>query len=123
MFFDLGKALGFSKHLTAEELHKLVIQKKTTYEEIRRMEPIKFMDLEATMRMLYDHGNMKFDSSSQSLEVLHTTNASMREPKRLPVASKAKRNEKVTATVGVKRNKRPESLVAKQPPQAEKPEK
>ena len=60
---ELGKHLGFSKHLTAEELHKLVIQKKATYEEIRRMEPNKFMDLEATMRMLYDHGNMKFDSS------------------------------------------------------------
>lgn len=90
----IGKVLGFSKHLTAEELHKLVIQKKTTYEEIRRMDPNKFMDLEATMRMLYDHGNMKFDAS---VEVIHTTNASMREPKRAPVNTKGKRADKINA--------------------------
>ena len=82
--------------MTAEELHKLVIQKKTTYDEIRRMDPTKFMDLEATMRMLYDHGNMKFDSS---IEVVHTTNASMREPKRASGAAKGKRPEKsITST-------------------------
>ena len=46
------------------------------------MDPIKFLDLEATMRMLYDHGNMKFEINSQELEVIPTTNASMREPKR-----------------------------------------
>ena len=115
--------LGMQKNPTADELYRMILARKVTYEEIRRLDQSKFADLEMTMRMLYDHGNMKFDSSSQSLEVLHTTNASMREPKRLPVASKAKRNERVTATVGVKRNKRPESLVLKQPPQAEKPEK
>lgn len=46
------------------------------------MDPIKFMDLEVTMRMLYDHGNMKFEVNSQPLEVINSTNASMREPKR-----------------------------------------
>ena len=27
-----------------------------TYEQIRRIDPIRFHDLESTMRMLYDHG-------------------------------------------------------------------
>ena len=63
--FDIftAKILGQAKHTTAEELHKLVLLHKTTYEEIRKIDPIKFMDLEATMRMLYDHGNMTFDDS------------------------------------------------------------
>ena len=38
--------------------------KRTTYEEIRRIDPSKFMDLEATMRMLYDHGDMTFEDST-----------------------------------------------------------
>lgn len=54
--------------------------KKTTYEEIRRIDPIKFMDLEATMRMLYDHGDMTFEDS-QTINSISPTNASMREPK------------------------------------------
>mmetsp|Transcript_29638 Transcript_29638/g.39412 ORF Transcript_29638/g.39412 Transcript_29638/m.39412 type:complete len:155 (-) Transcript_29638:2004-2468(-) len=94
------------------------------YEDIRRMDPVKFMDLEATMRMLYDHGNMKFDSSSHSLEVIHTTNASMREPKRLPAATKGKRAEKAAVSqVSAKRKARPESLPTKQPQQSDKPTK
>ena len=32
---DTAKVLGHTKHTTAEELHKLVLMKKTTYEEIR----------------------------------------------------------------------------------------
>mgnify|MGYP001626698256 CR=1 FL=1 len=47
---------------------------------------MKFMDLESTMRMLYDHGNMKFDSSlnnsQDAISVISAVNASMREPKR-----------------------------------------
>ena len=58
-----AKILGHTKHTTAEELYKLVLMKKTTYEEIRRIDPVKFMDLEATMRMLYDHGDMTFEDS------------------------------------------------------------
>ena len=49
--------------MTAEELHKLVLLRKITYEEIRRIDPVKFVDLETTMRMLYDHGDMQFDDS------------------------------------------------------------
>ena len=72
--FDIAKVLGHSKHTTAEELYKLVLMKRTTYEEIRRIDPSKFMDLEATMRMLYDHGDMTFEdsaslSNSQALAV------------------------------------------------------
>ena len=74
-----AKILGHTKHTTAEELHKLVLLRKTTYEEIRKIDPIKFMDLESTMRMLYDHGNMTFDDS-QPVNTICPTNASMREP-------------------------------------------
>ena len=80
------------------------------------MDPGKFMDLEATMRMLYDHGNMKFDNSA---DMIHTTNASMREPKRSSAASKGKKVDKpvVAPTPAVpatgKRNRRPEPVTAK----------
>lgn len=90
-FHLLAKVLGHSKHTTAEELYKLVLMKKTTYEEIRRIDPNKFMDLEATMRMLYDHGDMIFEDSNISssqmppqttpMNSISPTNASMREPK------------------------------------------
>ena len=76
--------------MTAEELHKLVITKKTTYEEIRKIDPFKFVDLEATMRMLYDHGNMTFESSSTALTSICPTNASMREPKRVTAVKATK---------------------------------
>lgn len=46
------------KCVTADELHKLIMRRKITYEQIRRIEPARFHDLESTMRMLYDHGNM-----------------------------------------------------------------
>lgn len=31
---------------------------KVTYEEIRKIDPIRFNDLESTMRLLYDHGGL-----------------------------------------------------------------
>ena len=37
--------------------------KKTTYATIKRIDPIKFFDLESTMRMLYDHGAMHTTTS------------------------------------------------------------
>jgi hypothetical protein len=30
--------------------------KRVTYEQIRKIDPHRFHDLEVTMRMLYDHG-------------------------------------------------------------------
>ena len=82
LFLLIAKILGLQKHTTAEELHKLVLAKKIVYEDIRKIDPVKFVDLEATMRMLYDHGNMTFEGPPQSISSILPTNASMREPKR-----------------------------------------
>ena len=60
----IAKLLGVTKHTTAEELHQLVMAKKTTYMSIKRIDPIKFSDLESTMRMLYDHGKMQAEEAS-----------------------------------------------------------
>jgi len=65
----IAKVLGHTKHTTAEELYKLVLMRKTTYEDIRRIDPSKFMDLEVTMRMLYDHGDMTFEVYSSSAQL------------------------------------------------------
>ena len=48
--------LRTAKNPTAEDLHRLIMKEKVTYEEIRRIDPNRFHDLEDTMRMLYDHG-------------------------------------------------------------------
>jgi len=32
------------------------MRKKVTYEQIRKIDPFRFFDLEVTMKMLYDHG-------------------------------------------------------------------
>lgn len=78
-----------------------MLQKKTTYEEISRKDQGKFADLEATMRMLYDHGNMKFETSAFLGDVIHKNmNASMREPKKASVQSKTRRDSKVTEVLG-----------------------
>lgn len=34
------------------------MKRKITYEQIRRLDPPRFSDLESTMRMLYDHGTL-----------------------------------------------------------------
>ena len=52
------------KHVTAEELHSLVMAKKVTYAAIYKIDPVKFSDLESTMRMLYDHGDKLADNYS-----------------------------------------------------------
>ena len=60
------------------------------------MDPVKFIDLESTMRMLYDHGNMKFESApdSDAYAVVNSVNASMREPKRAHSSAKAANSDK-----------------------------
>ena len=110
-----AKILGLTKHTTAEELHKLVLMKKTTYEEIRKIDPVKFMDLESTMRMLYDHGNMTFDDS-QPMREISPTNASMREPQR---GAQGRGSKAVPEKQSLKRKGRTASLTVK-PPQPEK---
>ena len=54
--FEIGKLLGTAKNPTAEDLHKLIMRERVTYEQIRRIDANRFHDLEDTMRMLYDHG-------------------------------------------------------------------
>ena len=49
------------KHPTAEELYRMIIAKKISYEEIRKIDPNRFQDLELTMRMLYDHSQIGSD--------------------------------------------------------------
>ena len=133
---DTAKVLGHTKHTTAEELYKLVLMKKTTYEEIRRIDPSKFMDLEATMRMLYDHGDMTFEDNlsgshsqqtNQAMNSIAPTNASMREPKGASVIGGAGRGSSSRANAAsssneratLKRKTRPESLIVK-PPKSDK---
>lgn len=111
--FGSARILGQSKTTTAEELHRLIISKKTTYEEIRRIDPHKFADLEATMRMLFDHGNMTFDDRpAQPIADIPPPNASLREPAK-PGRS---RGDKIG-----KRKARPEPIqAAKEEPRPEK---
>ena len=57
------------KNITAEELHKLIMNKRVTYEQIRKIDASRFYDLESTMRMLFDHGNSYFNDQDNSSEV------------------------------------------------------
>ena len=96
-----------------------MITKKTTYEEVRKIDPNKFIDLESTMRMLYDHGNMTFEHSViPELDSIPPTNASMREPKRALVAGRGSRAAPAKPTT-LKRKTRPDQAALK-PPQPEK---
>lgn len=65
--FVLARVLGMFKNPTAEELYKMILAKKVTYEEIRRLDEKKFADLEMTMRMLYDHSSVGLDSKGSVL--------------------------------------------------------
>jgi hypothetical protein len=54
---QLLRLMGITKHLTADELHRIIMRKKITYDQIMRLDPQRFADLETTMHMLYDHGS------------------------------------------------------------------
>ena len=69
-----------SKNPSAEELHKLIMRKRVTYEQIRRIDPDKFSVLEPTMKMLYDHGPLLLTEGGDTEPIIPTTNASLREP-------------------------------------------
>jgi hypothetical protein len=75
-----AKLLNMTKNPSAEELHKLIMRKRVSYEQIRRIDPEKFHDLEQTMKMLYDHGPMHQPESGDSEPIIAATNASLREP-------------------------------------------
>ena len=60
--------------MTAEELHSLVMAKKVTYAAIYKIDPVKFSDLEPTMRMLYDHGDKPADNySSPTISIVSSS--------------------------------------------------
>ena len=102
-----------NKNPTAEELHKLIMRKKITYDQIRRIDQNRFSDLEATMRMLYDHGTINSSDGANFENQITHTNASLREPQR-PSGRKTT-VETVSNKVGSKRstNTRPDSQIAK----------
>jgi len=53
-----------TKNATADDLHRIIMRKRVTYEQIRRIDPNRFHDLEVTMKMLYDHGpDYNFESA------------------------------------------------------------
>ena len=113
-YLVLERTLQMNKNPTAEELHKLIMRKKITYEQIRRIDQNRFSDLEATMRMLYDHGNINSTEAANFENQITHTNASLKEPQR-PSGRKAA-VESGSSKVGQKRgtNTRPESSLAKQ---------
>lgn len=71
-----------------------------TYEDIRKVDPIKFSDLEITMRMLYDHGDMTF---AEKISTSTTVNASLREPKQSLSSAQAYKNKQATSAASLKR--------------------
>ena len=99
--------MGHSKHTTAEELHQLIMTKKTTYASIRKLDQAKFGDLESTMRMLYDHGSVPpSEDGGQSVDLgsVASCNAELSNNQ---AASKR--------SMPTKRKTRPDSLTVKPP--------
>ena len=45
--------------MSTDDLFNLVVKRRVTYEQIRQVDPHRFTDLEVTMKMLYDHADMK----------------------------------------------------------------
>ena len=93
--------------------------KKTTYANIRKIDPVKFFDLESTMRMLYDHGNL-FAGCEESYQTVSDVESVK---KTVPSGRKAKTKAKVaeataTAVIPTKRKTRPVgSLIVSTKPQ------
>lgn len=59
VFLCSGRLIGVTKNPSAEELHRFIMQRKVTYKDILKIDPARFDDLEQTMRMLYDHGELE----------------------------------------------------------------
>jgi hypothetical protein len=95
--------LAMQKNPTADELYSMILARKVTYEEIRRIDPVKFIDLEMTMRMLYDHSSIGGGEPSKVdlLPEVPATNASMRETVRQQ--SRGRKTSDNSAPVGQKR--------------------
>lgn len=99
------------KVCTADELHKLIMRRKLTYDQIRRLDPSRFSDLESTMRMLYDHGNMS------AAEEGDTVSEHFSEPEKseqiVPEIKSVKKPEVPSPLVGSKRARESTSIVKK----------
>jgi len=48
-----------TRNLSTDDLFNLVKKRKVGYEQIRAVDPHRFADLEFTMKMLYDHSDIK----------------------------------------------------------------
>jgi hypothetical protein len=48
-----------TRNLSTDDLFGLVKKRRVTYEQIRSVDPHRFQDLEFTMKMLYDHADIK----------------------------------------------------------------
>ena len=58
--FFIAKLLQMStRNLSTDDLFNLVKKRKVGYEQIRAVDPHRFADLEFTMKMLYDHSDIK----------------------------------------------------------------
>ena len=92
------------------------MRKKVTYEQIRRIDQNRFSDLEATMRMLYDHGTMNLSDGGNFENQITHTNASLREPQH-PGRRKNQTQPEVSASLRLGKRgtqTRPESSIPKQ---------
>lgn len=47
------------RNMSTDDLFNLVAKRRVTYEQIRCVDPHRFCDLEFTMKMLYDHSDIK----------------------------------------------------------------
>ena len=114
-FLVSAKMLNIFKNPTAEELYRMVLAKKVTYEEIRRIDANKFVDLELTMRMLYDHSSIGASTQSSAKPSMGSRilsneipppNASLREPQKPPAPTKQKKGSDNSASLSTKTRKR-----------------
>lgn len=82
-----------------------MLRKKVTYEQIRRIDPSRFHDLESTMKMLYDHGPecqamafeteqdwVNYPQSISSTPVLKEASSKRKTPVKPPTNPKLKPN-------------------------------
>ena len=99
------------KNPTAEELYRMILAKKVSYEEIRRIDPNRFADLELTMRMLYDHSSIGAETKGMLGQKLMateipSTNPSMREPQRVSTSQRGRKAQEASQPVAPPRRGR-----------------
>jgi hypothetical protein len=54
--FPIARKLGLKvKNLSAEHLYQMVKERKVSYQTIKDMDPLRFKDLEYTMKLIFNH--------------------------------------------------------------------